>query len=1412
MMRSRLPRRVFGVLFAASTLTASTLFAGTGPTSDDFDRINLDLGRWTLVNPLDVGQAAMVGAGSGNAHLALTLPAGTPHDAWGTGALRVMQASDDTDFEVEAKFNYEPTAGYNDQGIVIEQDANNWMRFDVYHDGTNLKAFIGRTVGGSNSSVQNATITPGTANYMRVRRTGNLFELELSNDGSTWTPSGSVTLALAVTQVGVYAANPVVGLDWTTEVDYFFNTASPISPEDSGPPPTDVDSPLIHSIGETLGNNEFTVEWFTDEACLGTVEYGETTSYELGSVSDAGGLYAHSILVPSLQTGITYHYRVLSDDGTNAVTASGDFEVLLDTEGPQVDVWYGLDQQFGTPGLAQPWANILGHVSDLDGIHALSYTLNGGTPVALTVGPDGRRLVNAGDFNVDLATVDLLPGLNTVVITAEDNAFNTSVRTVELDYAPSSSYSLPLSIDWDLVTEIQDVAQIIDGRFALEGIGVRTTEPGYDRLIGVGQRTWDDYEVLVPITLNSLSPSSGGAGILLRWDGHTDYPVAGTQPKSGYLPLGCIGWYRNGRIELYGNDGTILDTDSRTLTEGLTYWFKMRVSTTAGVGGLYQLKVWEDGQPEPANWEIEGQETLSDPQIGSPLLISHQYDVTFGDVLITEVVGPPNVAPVAQDDQFYVVPGGSADVAVLANDYDTDGVLLPSTIAFTLSAAHGNLSVNPTTGVVTYTHDGSPTTTDEFRYRVADNDAALSNEAVVTVDITPTPPSPFLSDDFNCGHDPAQWNFVNPLGDGTYALVGAGTGDAHLALTLPAGSPHNAWGGGGVNESARFMQDATNQDFDVVVKWNTEPAGGFNDQGIIVEADEDNWLRFDVFHTGSVLRAFIGKTASGSNTTVVSTNITVGSAGYTRVIRSGNTYDFEISADGSTWNLVGSVAQTMVVTKVGIFAANPLDALAWTAEADFFIEQDDPIVPEDGNGCFAATLELDVPDCQDDADPALGYQVAVELRIADIAGAATEFAAYVDYDLGSLSYRGDLSSYSATAYTTHLAPILQADDGLLELDGAQVAGDDADEVLATLVFDVIAECDQSGTVQFEVGGGSPSEVGYGGSPMATTLVDPGSYRFDDTAPLIAAVSNITTSSDAALGCAGAVVDFASPLATDNCGLPVVVCTPPSGSVFPVGTTTVNCVATDDCGNTALSSFDVTVGSTNRVDVTIVLADVIGPVTRCIHLATDGCASSDQQLLFTGSPATYTGEIEIPCGAALTLTAKDEQHTVCDSTSLGLSIDGTEFVAAATLVLESGDNDNDGDVDINDLTWFLFQFGSLQADGGCPFDQVTRDADYSLDGAVGSEDYVFLTTNWLLSTDCACAIPLAQGEDPLDPARARRLRARLQAAELPPHMRARLDRNGDGVFDFRDVRIIEAQNGLPPALSIRMEDAERVRRR
>jgi hypothetical protein len=71
---------------------------------------------------------------------------------------------------------------------------------------------------------------------------------------------------------------------------------------------------------------------------------------------------------------------------------------------------------------------------------------------------------------------------------------------------------------------------------------------------------------------------------------------------------------------------------------------------------------------------------------------------------------------------------------------------------------------------------------------------------------------------------------------------------------------------------------------------------------------------------------------------------------------------------------------------------------------------------------------------------------------------------------------------------------------------------------------------------------------------------------------------ITCPSDVVAGAVpgepSAVVSYALPDVSDNCGQPTVVCDPPSDSNFPLGATTVNCTATDGAGNTNGCSFTV----------------------------------------------------------------------------------------------------------------------------------------------------------------------------------------------------------------------------------------------
>ena len=78
---------------------------------------------------------------------------------------------------------------------------------------------------------------------------------------------------------------------------------------------------------------------------------------------------------------------------------------------------------------------------------------------------------------------------------------------------------------------------------------------------------------------------------------------------------------------------------------------------------------------------------------------------------------------------------------------------------------------------------------------------------------------------------------------------------------------------------------------------------------------------------------------------------------------------------------------------------------------------------------------------------------------------------------------------------------------------------------------------------------------------------------DLQAPTITCPSNVTAT---ALGTTSAVVNYPQPQAGDNCPGTTILCVPPSGSTLPVGSTTVNCTATDASVNTAQCSFTVTV--------------------------------------------------------------------------------------------------------------------------------------------------------------------------------------------------------------------------------------------
>lgn len=126
----------------------------------------------------------------------------------------------------------------------------------------------------------------------------------------------------------------------------------------------------------------------------------------------------------------------------------------------------------------------------------------------------------------------------------------------------------------------------------------------------------------------------------------------------------------------------------------------------------------------------------------------------------------------------------------------------------------------------------------------------------------------------------------------------------------------------------------------------------------------------------------------------------------------------------------------------------------------------------------------------------------------------------------------------------------------------------------------------------------------------TTTVTP----VDQTAPSLAVPADILRNTDP--GVNGAMVTYPAPVAVDNCSATTVVLKSglASGSVFPVGTTTVTYEATDAAGNKTSGSFSVTVKDLESPRLTVPAslvqntdAGVCGAVvTYSAPVATDNC--------------------------------------------------------------------------------------------------------------------------------------------------------------------------------------------------------------
>ena len=113
-----------------------------------------------------------------------------------------------------------------------------------------------------------------------------------------------------------------------------------------------------------------------------------------------------------------------------------------------------------------------------------------------------------------------------------------------------NTQTVPYSTNWSAASKVNDQAQVVDGKWAVDGNTIRPVETGYDRLVAIGDVSWHDYDVTVPFTVHGLGPghnssSTSGAALIglgLNWRGHQ--PKASEQPGYYWYPTGAFTWYR----------------------------------------------------------------------------------------------------------------------------------------------------------------------------------------------------------------------------------------------------------------------------------------------------------------------------------------------------------------------------------------------------------------------------------------------------------------------------------------------------------------------------------------------------------------------------------------------------------------------------------------------------------------------------------------------------------------------------------------------------------------------------------------------------------------------------------------------------------------------------------------------------
>jgi len=803
----------------------------SGPVTDDFVGTVLNASVWTFVNPLNDATVSVAGS-----EAVINVPGGSTHDPWSVTntAVRIMQPVSNTNFEVVAKFDSPVAASNQNQGILVQQDAGNFLRFEAYYAG-GVRLFSGSMLNGTPAVWLNTSVAATFPIWLKVNRTGATWTYSWSENGTTYGTVLVQSQAIVANSMGVFAANCCSPSSpaFTSRVGFFLNTSdsynsSPITPG-----------------SVTVTQTSATVTWTTLLPMTSQIDYGTSATYSSQTTADLTLITSHSQTVSGLACATTYHYQITSAN-------------------------LGTDE---TPS-------------------SMAKSNDATLTTASCSGGGGGGSGNSGaPSSDDFTGTSLNTALWTFVNPLNDSGVSVNGNSEAAITVPSSSTHDPWS-------------------------GSGDTAPRIMQTISNG-----DFEVVAKFD-SRTSSNNQNEGIIVQQD------------AANFV-----------RFEVYyASSGTRLFSGT-SINNINTVQLNNAISPTWPIW----LKVNRTGNVWTFSWSNNGS-TFTSASTYSQSLVVSGIGLFAANCCATS-------APLftALIDYFFNTAsqlgptitgvGATATTNTATVTWSTNEAS-NSQVAYGLSPSFGLVASNASMVTMHSVLLSGLSCNTSYYYQVSSTDSSQNTANIGVFTFTTTACSGSgggapVSDNFdNPALNTSLWTFVNPLSDGSLSVNGS-----EAVINVPGGSTHDPWPS--TDTSIRLMQAVSNVNFEVVAKFDSQVAANNQNQGILVEQDVSNFLRFEVFDAGGGTRLFSGSLLSGSAVVWLNTAVPATFPVWLKVNRNGTTWTYSWSKDGNNYTTALVQNQALSTTNIGVFAANCCSPSAppFTMKINYFINTASPLAP-----------------------------------------------------------------------------------------------------------------------------------------------------------------------------------------------------------------------------------------------------------------------------------------------------------------------------------------------------------------------------------------------------------------------------------------------------------------------------------